>query len=341
MCADFSIHDKCDGNPHCHIMLTMRPLNEDGTWGAKSTTIDGKKVPTVDWNDRTKAEEWRKAWANVVNDQMTFYGNEERVDHRSYERQGLEIIPSEHLGAAATHMERRGIATELGNRNREIAERNKQLKQLKARIHKLEDWAKAEREKPPTLWEVFFNISKLEEGKVLTNSQHIANIKLMADTLNFIEKYDIETLEDMATAVQKLRDKHHKIKADMYSMNRRFATLQEHLNRVETYDKNRAVYRKWCNLKGDKANTYYKNHSNEISDWTEAHKYFKRILGVHKQIPLADWRKEYAEVSVKRSALYGEQDSLSKEIKSAETIKRNAEAVIGIQHKQRSVIIYR
>ncbi len=35
MCADFSIHDKGDGNPHAHIMLTIRPLKESGEWGAK------------------------------------------------------------------------------------------------------------------------------------------------------------------------------------------------------------------------------------------------------------------------------------------------------------------
>lgn len=35
MCADYSIHDKGDGNPHAHIMLTLRPLNECGEWGAK------------------------------------------------------------------------------------------------------------------------------------------------------------------------------------------------------------------------------------------------------------------------------------------------------------------
>lgn len=36
MCADFDIHDKKDGNPHAHIMLTMRPLEKNGQWGAKS-----------------------------------------------------------------------------------------------------------------------------------------------------------------------------------------------------------------------------------------------------------------------------------------------------------------
>ena len=36
MCADISLHDKNEGNTHAHILLTMRPLNEDTTWGAKS-----------------------------------------------------------------------------------------------------------------------------------------------------------------------------------------------------------------------------------------------------------------------------------------------------------------
>jgi hypothetical protein len=60
-------------------------------------------------------------------------------------------------------------------------------------------------------------------------------------------------------------------------------------------------------------------------------------LGEHKQIPLADWKREFAGISAKRTALYDEQDSLAKEIKSAETIKRNAEVVMGVQRRQRGV----
>ena len=35
MCADFAIHDKGTGNPHAHIMLTIRPIKENGEWGPK------------------------------------------------------------------------------------------------------------------------------------------------------------------------------------------------------------------------------------------------------------------------------------------------------------------
>ena len=35
MCADWSIHDKGDGNPHVHLLVTMRPFNLDHSWGSK------------------------------------------------------------------------------------------------------------------------------------------------------------------------------------------------------------------------------------------------------------------------------------------------------------------
>lgn len=59
MCADIAIHDKNDGNPHAHIMLTMRPLNENGEWGAKSkkeyiTDKNGERIKLKNGNFKTK-----------------------------------------------------------------------------------------------------------------------------------------------------------------------------------------------------------------------------------------------------------------------------------------------
>lgn len=133
MCADIAIHDKEDGNPHAHIMLTMRPLEQSGEWGAKSKkeyvldksgqrimlkngTLKSRKVDTVDWNNKEKAEVWREAWADCVNRFLTEQNIPERVDHRSYERQGIEQIPTIHVGVSATQMERRGIVTEKGEK---------------------------------------------------------------------------------------------------------------------------------------------------------------------------------------------------------------------------------
>lgn len=115
MCADFAIHDKGTGNPHVHIMLTLRPLKENGQWGAKCRKAydldeNGQRIPdgkggwknhredTTDWNDKGNVEIWRAAWAAYTNRALESAGRPERIDHRSYKRQGIDKIPSVHLG---------------------------------------------------------------------------------------------------------------------------------------------------------------------------------------------------------------------------------------------------
>ena len=70
------------------------------------------------------------------------------VDPRSYKRQGIDKIPSRPSGPAASQMEKRGIRTDKGEVNRQIAADNKLLKEIKARITRLYNWSKAEAEKP-------------------------------------------------------------------------------------------------------------------------------------------------------------------------------------------------
>ena len=167
MCADFALHDKCDGNPHAHILLTIRPLKEDGTWGAKCRKVydldeHGQRIPdgkggwknhredTTDWNDKGNVEIWRAAWAACTNRALEAAGHPALVDHRSYKRRGIDKIPSVHLGPAASQMEKRGIRTDKGEVNRQIAADNKLMKEIKARITRLYRWSKAETEKPQT-----------------------------------------------------------------------------------------------------------------------------------------------------------------------------------------------
>ena len=62
------------------------------------------------------------------------------MDHRSYQRQGIEQIPTIHLGVAATQMEKKGIATDRGNINREIKHQNMILREISRRIKALLSW---------------------------------------------------------------------------------------------------------------------------------------------------------------------------------------------------------
>ena len=145
MCADFAVHDKGDGNPHAHIMLTMRPIEQSGEWGAKqkkeylldkdgNKQYDPKKktykcrtVKTTDWDTQDFLQRSRENWAAIVNRELEKKNLPQRVDHRSLKEQGKQRIPTEHIGVAAKNMEKRGKVSERGERNREITAANRQL----------------------------------------------------------------------------------------------------------------------------------------------------------------------------------------------------------------------
>lgn len=161
MCADYGIHrsynDKGQPNLHIHILLTLRPLNEDGTWGAKSRKeyvldADGNRIPNasgkgyksrkvnvIDWNEKGKAKEWRNAIAEVINATNEKAGIAERVDPRSYKDRGIPLIPTIHLGERASALERKGIRTERGNINRAIEKYNAMIMKIYEFIFELKE----------------------------------------------------------------------------------------------------------------------------------------------------------------------------------------------------------
>ena len=241
------------------------------------------------------------------------HGNHaERIDHRSYVRQGIDLIPTVHLGVAAFQMEKRGIATERGNKNREIDGLNKQLRQIKARIRQLEDWVKKEQTAPPTLWEVFSEITNHPEHRM--QKQQIADNKLAAQTLTFIQTYNIETLADMA-AVQNLRARYNEMHNTLVSMSRRYHTLTEHIAQAESYVKYAPVYKRFMELKGEKQDAYFNKHREGILAFKAAHDYMTRHLNGHTKIPLDDWKRELAGLTAQREELLSESDKLSAELR--------------------------
>lgn len=153
MCADWAIHDSVNQhgihNLHFHLMLTLRPVEENGKWGAKQRKEyildkDGNKirnksgrgfksraVDVNDWNEKGNSRKWRKDLMdtiNVVNDRI---GLPEYWEHRSFKELGLEQEPTRHLGPIASALERKGIRTEKGDANRAIMEHNQTLQRAR------------------------------------------------------------------------------------------------------------------------------------------------------------------------------------------------------------------
>jgi len=154
MCADIAIHDKGDGNPHAHVLLTMRPLEKDGKWGMKSKRDyvldkDGqrirlksgdyktRKIRSTDWDDRGNAEKWHEAWAFACNRELERVGSERRVTNQSYADQGLLIEPTKHLGWEAHQIAKKGGRSRRNDENHEIMRRNASLLQIRQELKEL------------------------------------------------------------------------------------------------------------------------------------------------------------------------------------------------------------
>ncbi|WP_442899685.1 MobA/MobL family protein [Gemella sp. oral taxon 928] len=94
-------------------------------------------MKTVDLNEQEKAGEWRKAWEDITNKYLKENSIQKKVNHRSYQRQGIEQIPTIHLSISATQMEKQGIATNRGNISREVKYQNKIIKEIARQIKSL------------------------------------------------------------------------------------------------------------------------------------------------------------------------------------------------------------
>ncbi len=161
MCADFAIHDTDGHNPHAHILLTVRPLNENGTWQYKTEKeylcikdgeekgyerIDkhpkssryGRQNPISEqWNSDEQLCIWRANWTDAVNKMLARNQINATIDHRSFADQGITEQPTIHEGYIAQNMEKNGIIADRCEINRQIRADNKMLRELKAKVVKL------------------------------------------------------------------------------------------------------------------------------------------------------------------------------------------------------------
>ena len=87
------------------------------------------KLTFTGWNNKDNTL-WRKAWADFTNDFLERNGSPERIDHRSNAERGIDEIPTVHMGVAACQMEKKGIATEKGELNRNIQKANRLIREI-------------------------------------------------------------------------------------------------------------------------------------------------------------------------------------------------------------------
>ena len=318
MIADFNLHDTGGGNPHAHILLTMRPLDEKGAWlpkskkeyvldenGEKIRLPSGRyktrKVDLVDWNNRENAEVWRRAWADLANEFLEQNNRPECIDHRSYERQGIDQIPTVHVGVSATQMEKKGIVTERGELNRNIKAANRILREIRRLVRGLKDWLAELKERKAALLE------SLAEARVQTSEPTIPQLlarymeqrgeeradwtskgklkgavsdfnKVQA-AMEFLRQKEISTVETLDRQLDGISETAVAIRDSMRKAERRIKDIDTLLSHIENYEKYKPVYKEYAAIGWKKQKEKFEEaHRGELDAYRAAARYVKTHL---------------------------------------------------------------
>lgn len=344
MCADFSIHDKGDGNPHAHIMLTLRPLLGNGEWGAKCRKeydLDGNgqriqlpgggfknhRVNITDWNDPGKAEEWRAQWARYANAMLEFRNLSQRVDHRSYLRQGVQKIPTVHMGVAATQMERRGLVTEKGTVNREIAAQNRLLKEIKARITRLYNWSKQQAavqpEKKPSIWEQLQQAQAAAQPT--TRYGKVKALKESAVLFNFLQENGISSMQELYAKVTAMQTEYYGLRGEIAATARQIGGLNKRLSMWKQYSHNKPVHQRLTALKPRAREKFQDAHSVELVLYDAAVRYLDELKASGEKITPKCWQAEMERLSAHNDTLYQQMRFMRADIQAVEKIRKTAD----------------
>lgn len=359
MCVDYAIHDTGSGNPHCHIMLTMRPLDERGAWAAKSKKeydldengerirlpsgkYKARKVDLTGWNDKGNALLWRKAWADISNAYLERAGSPERIDHRSNAERGIDELPTVHMGVAACQMEKKGIATEKGELNRNIQKANRLIREIRAQIGKLKEWIgelfKAREtapEQPPqspglaNLLMKYLSVQR-EKSRKYSQSwqrQHTADeLKTVAKAVNYLSEHGISTLDELDAALSSVSDQADAIREGMKTAEKRMKELQKLIEYGKNYTEYKPIHDELKKLKNgwtSKRDKYEEAHRAELTLWNAASRYLHANLPKGtKSLPISEWEKEYATLSGQRTAEYTKLKETRAEVAELHNIRK-------------------
>ena len=318
MIADFNLHDTGGGNPHAHILLTMRPLDERGAWlpkskkeyvldenGEKIRLPSGRyktrKVDLVDWNNRENAEVWRRAWADLANDFLAQNNRPERIDHRSYERQGIDQLPTVHVGVSATQMEKKGIVTERGELNRNIKAANRILREIRRLVRGLKDWIAELKERKAALLEALtearaqtseptipqllarYMEQRGEERADWTSKGKlkgaVSDFNKVQAAMEFLRQKEISTVETLDRQLDGISENAVAIRDSMRKAERRIKDIDTLLSHIGNYEKYKPVYKEYAAIGWKKQKEKFEEaHRGELDAYRAAARYVKTHL---------------------------------------------------------------
>ncbi|MGN0402453.1 MAG: MobQ family relaxase [Acetatifactor sp.] len=362
MIVDLAIHDPDKGeegipNPHFHVLSPIRPLKEDGTWGYKQRREyltdengeplkrdDGKEafnaVSTTDWGEPETLLEWRKNWADLVNQKFEEKGLPERIDHRSNEERGLDEIPSIHEGPTVRAMEKKGIRTDKGDFNRLIKTTNALLKKLRRHIGEMVGWIqefkealaedKQERKRydmeTKTLAGILDAYYQGRNEGAYSRRAKTNNLKQQAEILCFLKENQISTFSELEEKVKEMYHEVSEVSSAVRSNEKEAKEIRDKLSVIQNYRTYKPVYDTLCKIKSQGASDKFKEeHRAELTQFYMARRKMSELFDDNSVSEKA-LRSRLAELEKKHGTLFRQYHEMGTKTNHVYSIKKAIEA---------------
>lgn len=356
MICDLYYHDGHDGNPHVHLLLTMRAMDEQGRWLPKTKTtyvldengerirgVNGRwlreRIDTVDWSDRKYAEIWRHEWEVAQNNALEAAGRPERIDMRSYERQGItDLEPQIHLGPEAAALERKGIPTARGERNREIKHVNAIIVSLQKTIAALGEWLQGIKE-ILTRHETLANPDDYNLGEVLLSyldlrkadrefwahraqtKASLKDLQAVHNAITFLQERKIDTVHALGSYLSSTGNRMNELRRTVRSKEQRIRDIDALLAADKTIHELQPVYDEYSTIRWKGAKERFATaHADELEQYKKAQQLLHKF-GLSHPVDRKPLRAEKVQLEQEVETLRPEVEAVQAELGELKTVR--------------------
>ena len=326
---------------HAEIML---PSHAPPEYADRATLWNA-----VDWNDQKYAEVWRHSWEATTNRYLEAAGRPERVDLRSFERQGIQQIPTVHLGPAAHQMEKRGVETFLGNLNRDIRAANNLMQSIRSAIRGLQRWIAdltekkqllldaLEKAKEPTLSDLlvdYFNLRNEQrsdwsgKAKLKCTVRDFEEVKRAVD---YLKAHSLNTIEDLDTAISNLNQTAAPLRRQLKQNENRMRAIAQIKDAAAVHAKLKPVHDTFIkkNFKLTK-DAYAAQHKEELDTFNKAVRTLMKLNG-STAVDFSALDAEFSALQSGSAELRTQLETLQPDISALKNIRKYIDMVLNKQ----------
>ena len=218
----------------------------------------------------------------------------ERLDLRSYERQGLDKIPTVHMGPAVSQMEKRGIQTNIGNLNRDITAANRLMQSIRQMVRHLKGWIADLKEKKaallealqeakePTLPELlgkYLDLRREERTGWTSKGQlkgTVNDFNKVMDAIRYLREKELSTVESLDTYLDTVSEQAVSIRAEMKPKEKRMKEIDTMLSHIANFEAHKPVHAEYAAIRFKKPKEQFAAaHRDELDAYNAAVRYFK------------------------------------------------------------------